>query len=143
MKAYVKRNNGYVRTTVTVPSVIHNRTFFSNKHQIRLLSSFLRRGRLLFNRRNRYGKLQIHRLLWQNANLRPHMPTTNRATAASILRMMRQYDSLIVKPDSSSVGRGIMRIDRTKAGWKLTYPVSLSSLKQKWRSIEWKGGHLH
>ena len=30
-----------------------------------------------------------------------------------------------------------MRIDRTKAGWKLTYPVSLRSVKQQWRSIVW------
>lgn len=143
VKAYVKIKNGYVRKNVPAPSVIHNRAFCSSKSQIRQLSSFLRNGRLLFNRRNRYGKLHIHRLLWQDANLRPHMPTTNRATAASILRMMRQYDSLIIKPNSSSVGRGIMHIVRTQAGWKLTYPVSFSSLKQKWRSVEWKGGDLH
>lgn len=142
VKAYVKLDNSFVRTNVPAPSVIHNRAFFSSKLQIRRLSSFLLNGRLLFNRRNRYGKLLIHRLLWEDADLHPHMPLTDRATASAIQRMMSQSDSLIVKPNSSSVGRGIMRIDRTNAGWKLTYPVSLVSVKQKWRSIEWKGKKL-
>jgi hypothetical protein len=142
VKAYVKRNHGYVRMNVPAPSVIHNRAFISRKSQNRRLSSFLHNGRLLFNRRTRYGKLHIHRLLWKDADLRPHMPATVRATAATIQRMMNQFDSLIVKPNSSSVGLGIMRIDRTSAGWKLTYPIATVSVKQKWRSIEWKGKNL-
>lgn len=142
MKAYVKLDNGYVRTNVPAPSVIHNRAIFGSKDQYHRLSSWLSEGRSLFNRRNRYGKLLIHSLLWEDVDLRPHMPVTERATAVTIQRMMKQAGSLIVKPNNSSIGLGIMRIDRTKTGWKLTYPVKLGAVKQKWRSIEWKDKHL-
>src|SRR5690606_32997126 len=36
--------------------------------------------------------------------------------------MMQQYNSLIIKPNSSSIGRGIMKLERTEDGWKLLYP---------------------
>lgn len=142
VKAYVKQDKRFVQKNVPAPRVIHNRALFPSNSQYRRLSACLSDGRLLFNRRNRYGKLLIHRLLWEEESLRPHLPMTDRATPAAIQRMMMQYNSLIIKPNSGSIGLGIMRMDRTKAGWKLTYPVSSGRAKQNWRTVEWRGNSL-
>lgn len=142
VKAYIKQDEGFVQEDVPAPRVIHNRAIYRSKRHDRRLASWVRDGRQLFNRWNRYDKLDIHRLLWAKRSLRPHLPATRLATPAGITRMMKRFDSLIIKPNNSSIGRGVMRMDRTKSGWKLTYPASLTPLRQKWRTVEWKGTRL-
>ncbi|XEC93386.1 YheC/YheD family protein [Paenibacillus tarimensis] len=142
VKAYVKQNGLYVRQHVPAPLVIHNRALYTSERQYRRLASRISDGRMLFNYRNRYGKLFIHRLLWRNPALRPHLPETCRATPANVVLMMKQYNHLIVKPNKSSIGRGVMRMDRTNTGWRLTYPVVSRLGRQKWRTIEWLGTRL-
>lgn len=142
VNAYVMQNQRYVQQRVPVPRVIHNRAIIQGNRLNRQLSVLLGGDRQLFNCRNRYGKLSIHRLLMEAADLRVHLPETQRATSTSLIQMMKKYDSLIVKPDNSSIGRGIMRIDRKANGWMLTYPASLGFRNRKWHTLEWKGSRL-
>ncbi|MED4602256.1 YheC/YheD family protein [Paenibacillus validus] len=142
VKAYVKQLEGYVRRKIPAPLVIHNRAIYLSKSQDRRLSSWVRDGRQLFNRWNRYGKLRIHQLMLENPSLHPHLPATRRATPDGIARLMKRFDSLIIKPNNSSIGRGVMRMDRTPTGWKLSYPISFGPVNQKWRTVRWKGTRL-
>ncbi|WP_169507490.1 YheC/YheD family protein [Paenibacillus harenae] len=140
--AIICRNNDFSRQSVAVPRIIHNRIILSTNRMNRRLAALLPGNSQLFNRRNRYGKLYIHRLLMGKTDLQPHLPETRKATPRAVMQMMKKYDSLIIKPNNSSIGRGIMKIDRTNAGWKLTYPSLLSRNNRKWRTVEWKGTRL-
>ncbi|MFS0723263.1 YheC/YheD family protein [Paenibacillus sp. 1P07SE] len=120
--AYVKRDGGYRRECMPIPEVIHNRSIQQTAAARRRLANLKRSGKLVFNGWNRYSKLYIHQLLMLDEQLRPHLPGTMAATAETIREMKIYYDSLIFKPDNSSIGRGVMKLDRTQSGWLLTYP---------------------
>jgi hypothetical protein len=123
--AFVRNTQGYKRTKVPFPRVIHNRAMYFNKESNARVASLAKQGTIIFNQCNRYGKLHIHKLLMQEDELRPHLPGTCEATVRSIKRMMSVYNALIIKPNSSSIGRGVMLLQRSETGgWRLTYPVN-------------------
>lgn len=142
MSAYVMESGAFTKKDVPAPNVIHNRAIYSSLSQNHKLRSWSLAGKQIFNRWNRYGKLRIQQLLNQDPNLRPHLPGTYKATAGNIAIMMRLYDELIIKPNKSSIGRGVMKMERISSGWKLTYPASLSIHNQKWKTVRFKGTQL-
>ncbi|TDF97547.1 YheC/YheD family protein [Paenibacillus piri] len=139
VRAYVMNDNKkFIRIAVPIPKVIHNRAIHADSKAYRKLCTWSRNGIRLFNRWNRYGKLRIHRMLLENMELKPHLPATCLATAASVRAMMKQYHSLIIKPNNRSTGLGVMKLERKTTGWILTYPVRTGVKNQNWRTI-----HLH
>lgn len=135
--AYVWSAQGYKITKVPFPRVIHNRAMYFNKESHAQVELLTKQGTIIFNQCNRYGKLHIHQLLMQEDQLLPHLPGTNEATVRTIKRMMGVYDALIIKPNSSSIGRGVMLLQRSAAGvWRMTYPVSRQG--SKLRTIRFK-----
>ncbi|PYI52089.1 YheC/YheD family protein [Paenibacillus flagellatus] len=117
VNAYVKTERGYRRCRIPVPAVIHNRTLYTNPRPKRAIRELVRDGKRIFNEWNRYGKGYIHDLLMQDDSLRPHLPVTREATPDALRDMMESYASLILKPNSSSIGKGIMKLERTPEGW--------------------------
>lgn len=123
LRAYVLGSKGYRKTTVRIPSVIHNRAIFSNGNSNRLLERIAaERGIQVFNGQNRYDKMLIHQLLMLGPQIRPHLPETAVGSVDLLAQMMACYDSLIVKPANGSVGHGIMKLERRVTGWLLEYP---------------------
>lgn len=128
--AYVKTKYGYMKKSIPTPKVIHNRAMYfqaSANHQLERLA---KSGIHIFNQVTRYGKLYIHQLLQADPHLRPYLPETMTLTTAHLRMMMNKYDSLILKPNNSSLGRGLMKLQRIKESWFITYPSSTN-----------KGGH--
>jgi hypothetical protein len=121
VRAYIKQGPRYVRAKIPMPQVIHNRGLWFHRGARRKLLNLSSRGHTIFNQWNRYGKLRIHELLMLDPGIRPHLPHTVEGTPARLLDMMQLYGSLIVKPNSGSVGRGIMKLQSTTAGWELDY----------------------
>jgi len=138
--AYVPESGGFVLKWLPMPTVIHNRAIYGDRRSNRELTRWAERGIAVFNGRNRYSKLLIHRLLMEHHALRPHLPVTLPATPASIQALMRSFASLIIKPSQSSIGRGIMKLERIPGGWSLTYPVSLRVSNRRWRTVRFRAG---
>lgn len=128
-RAYVKGKSGYVRTLLQTPCVIHNRAIYGTSSAVRKIGRLQQSGITVFNFNNRYGKDQIHRLLAEHPRLSAAQPESLPGTASNIRLMMKQYDDLILKPVSASVGRGIMRLKKTAGGWKLVYKSTRSGRK--------------
>ncbi|MCS7458866.1 YheC/YheD family protein [Paenibacillus doosanensis] len=142
VNAYVKENGRFVQKHIPLPAVIHNRAIYNGSAEYNELSSWVAGGTRLFNQWNRYGKLRVHELLMQNPDLRPHLPGTSAANTTNIGIMMKLYDKIIIKPDRSSIGRGVMLLQKIASGWKLTYPVSLSVRNKKKRHLRFRGPRL-
>lgn len=135
--ALVLENGSYVKRRFPLPAVIHNRAMYFNrpKANAKLERLATTKGRHVFNRWNRYGKWHVHRLLLENPELRPHLPETVKATVASIRSIGRRHRSVIVKPSSSSIGRGIMKVDRLANGWRLVYQRRGRSGRTIWKTV--------
>jgi hypothetical protein len=46
-----------------------------------------------------------------------HIPATRRLTQGTLTELLNRYGMVYAKPESGSLGIGVMRIDRTKEGW--------------------------
>lgn len=133
--AYIPSGDRFVREWINLPKVIHNRAIYLDHASYQELESWTQHGIILFNRWNRYSKLLIHQILLKDAIIRPHMPGTYAANLTNLKMMMNAYDSLIIKPTNSSIGRGIMKLDRVATGWRLIYPASMRISNRIWRQI--------
>lgn len=142
VSAYVMDRGQFVRKSVPVPEVIHNRAIYKGRKQFKQITSWIKEGKQLFNQWNRYGKLYIQNVLMKEPRLRPHIPITYDATISHISMMMKLYPTLIIKPNKSSVGRGVMKLEKTSRGWKLTYPASVSIHNKTWRTLTFQGNRL-
>lgn len=119
IRAYIKTNEGYRLCRIPAPGVIHNRTLYTKKRPKLAIRRLVEDGKHIFNEWNRYGKGYIHQLLMTDPALRPHLPVTQAATPSAVKEMMAAYPQLILKPNSSSIGSGIMKLERTERGWLL------------------------
>lgn len=138
--AYVKTRTGYVRKRIPTPSVIHNRAMFftaENNNQLRRLS---KSGIQIFNQLTRYDKIYIHQLLMKNELLKPYLPETHLLNNTTLNAMMNKYDHLILKPNNSSLGRGLMKLSCRQDNWTATFPAK--SQRSGFRSTALNIGHL-
>jgi hypothetical protein len=115
--AFVKKANGYDKKRIPSPHIIHNRALHTSFIAKKRLKNLARNGKIIFNQWNRYDKLEIHRLLMLNPAIRPHLPETFSA------------DLTIIKPNSSSIGRGIMKLERIGSRWEFIYPLHKTQRK--------------
>ncbi|WCN39317.1 YheC/YheD family protein [Aneurinibacillus uraniidurans] len=136
--AYVKKGEKYRRMIVPVPKVIHNRALYFSNTEKGKLNSLTKDNIIVFNRWNRYSKPYVQDLLWSDALLRPHLAYTVRGTVENLQMMMKKYRQLFIKPNSGSIGFGIMRLARQKDGWRLSYAV-YENKKRIWRNLDFKG----
>ncbi|MCY9512586.1 YheC/YheD family endospore coat-associated protein [Paenibacillus apiarius] len=140
--AYVRGRGGYVKRRMPLPRVIHNRAIYFRSAAHARVRALVEREVALFNQVNRYGKMTIHDLLSTDRSIAPHLPDTAIAHQASITAMMDRYDALILKPDNSSIGRGVMKLERKRSGWRTTYMVRTANRVRHWKIAETEQGSL-
>lgn len=118
-RAFIRTGSSYHLKQIEIPKVIHNRAMHFTKISHYLIAGLIQQGVQIFNVQNRYGKDEIHRLLNQNSALSPHLPESELASDYAIRCMMKKHSDLIIKPVSSSIGKGIMRIIHTNGNGRL------------------------
>jgi hypothetical protein len=138
--AYVKTKYGYMKKSIPTPKVIHNRAMYFNASANQQIQKLTKSGIHIFNQVTRYGKLYIHQLLQADPHLLPHLPETMALTSPHLRMMMNKYDRLILKPNSSSLGRGLMKLQFVNGDWFITYPSKKS--KSGYRTKPMKTGIL-
>lgn len=132
--AYVRQGARYERKRIALPQIIHNRAIYKNKALNHKLNRLTTHNICIYNQLNRYGKFTIHELLTPDPEIALHLPETKIATPEHIAQMMERHSSLILKPDSSSIGKGIMKLDRFPQKWRITYAVRTRRGNKRWRT---------
>lgn len=118
-RGYSSESKGYQLKRMPLPKVVHNRDMALRPAAKQKLSR-LAGSSYVFNRTNRVSKYRVHRILAQNAALLPHLPRTMPYTSSNLAKAMKQWDIIFIKPVSSSVGDGIIKLSRTREGmWKI------------------------
>lgn len=134
-QALIPNEMGYIHHSIPTPRVIHNRGMQLRKSSQGKILALDKQGYRIFNRFNRYGKMQIHRILAKDHIFLPHLPATTVATPASLREWTRRFPSVILKPDNSSVGLGIMKIRRRKNKWRWFYQTRKFSHVWKYQTF--------
>ncbi|TCZ80962.1 YheC/YheD family protein [Paenibacillus albiflavus] len=115
-------NGKYVYKQFSIPKVIHNRTLPSSNSLHKRLKH-LSQKYYVFNARNRFPKFRIHRLL--KIRFASHLPVTTRYSRVHLRNMMNRFNSLYIKPQSGSIGKGIIKITRKgDERWKVQLPTT-------------------
>lgn len=65
------------------------------------------------------GKMRDQWGMLQNHILRPHLPETRWMTGSRILRMLKTYSSVFIKPNLGSGGNGIIRVNKLSRGYEV------------------------
>lgn len=130
---YIWTPSGYVKTTLPIPRVIHNRAIYHDKRANQMIKLLISCGIFVYNASTRYGKDSVHLMLIEDPLMQPALPQTLPAKSASIHSMLRQHGDLILKPCRGSVGIGIMRLRRGESRDYFTYSRSSPSAKG-WRT---------
>lgn len=128
----------FIIDSIPTPQVIHNRGMQLKKSARSKILALEKQGHRIFNRFNRYGKIHIHRQLASDAVLLPYLPDTAVATSASLRKWMSRYPAIILKPNSSSVGLGIMKIQKSKQRWRWYYQTRKFSHEWNYQSFQQK-----
>lgn len=140
--AYVKGQSGYTRYRIPIPQVIHNRALYKHSSSHARIRSLVQSNITLFNQVTRYNKMDIHNLLATDRLICPYLPTTMPANLLTVNIMMKNHQTLVLKPNNSSVGRGIMKLEQTGRGWKTTYRIRTTRGVSKWKVAHTCAGTL-
>jgi glutathione synthase/RimK-type ligase-like ATP-grasp enzyme len=98
------------RLKTALPPVIINRTRTNDAHSKKMIQRLKQRGKFIINEHNVVSKLEIHHILAENNELLPFLPATESVTYDSVKKLLEQNTSLYLKPNTSSVGKGVIRI---------------------------------
>jgi hypothetical protein len=139
VKAYVKTAQSYRLIEIPLPRIIHNRALYFSRSAMNKINQLAERGLIIFNRWNRYGKLYIHSLLAEDPAFADHLPETVSGSLDNLHYMMGKHRTLFLKPDSGSIGSGIMRIEKKKNKWVLPYREIVNN-KRVWIRKEFQQG---
>jgi glutathione synthase/RimK-type ligase-like ATP-grasp enzyme len=108
-----KASNAYTERTAFIPKVIYNRVSLRNKKIRKILNYFIQTGSNVFNVTPiRNSKYFVNKLLEKEPHIVDHLPKTVVGSKNNLQMLMKQYDSLFIKPCYSSVGKGIMYLEK-------------------------------
>ncbi|MFJ5760057.1 YheC/YheD family protein [Neobacillus sp. NPDC093182] len=126
----------YELKVITIPKIIHNRgLFFRNESKLKIMN-LQKMGVIIFNDRNRFGKWVVHEILMKNEELQPHLPETKRASSENFNEMMEKYKELIIKPNSGSLGSGVVMVEKKDSDlWEVRYRQKREAFANVWPEI--------
>lgn len=110
----------YHYVKMKIPRVIHNRALSPRTAKMRLKYKQLNRISYVFNADKGHSKHKINKILTRR--FPNHLPVTVSYSKQKLQSMMRRYDNLFIKPQKSSLGRGIINITKTKGKWSIRMP---------------------
>lgn len=112
-------NNSYSESKACLPKVIYNRSSLRNKKTREILNYFIENGSYVFNVTPiSNSKYYVNQLLEKESHIAMHLPQTLFGSKKNLRKLMDQFDCLFIKPCYSSVGKGILYLERhKKLGW--------------------------
>ncbi|MBM6618234.1 YheC/YheD family protein [Bacillus suaedaesalsae] len=131
---YDKDEEKYKEKLIPLPRVVYNRVSQKSQRIRDKLKQLINLGYYVFNALPfKNGKFIMNQLLEKNAEIASHLPKTLEATESNIKRMMNQFNKLFIKPFYSSIGKGIMYMEKVENGdWILHFRDD----KQKWHQTK-------
>lgn len=116
-----------------IPPVIVNRTRTLRRGAKQSIRRLKEMGKIVFNERNVVSKLSVHQILAKERKLLPHLPETEAVSRHAVEQLLERNGCLFLKPNTASVGNGIIRLRRKKEATVAEINVLGKTKKRKMR----------
>jgi hypothetical protein len=128
-----KQKGHWVKGTFPLPNIVYNRLSFrrneARKSIKKLLADIESNPRIyLFNSRF-LDKWEVHAILSQNCLTRHLLPETVLFNRENLYIMLDKYRELFIKPINKSIGKGIIKIQRSSPRKIIKYKLAASGNK--------------
>ncbi|MDR6879174.1 YheC/YheD family protein [Bacillus sp. 3255] len=102
------------RRRTSMPPVIYDRCRYKAAANYQMLKAFrARHAKLIFLSRPLANKWSMHQILSENESIRPYLPATVRfSSVLELMKFLKKYRLVYVKPKNGTGGRGILRIEQ-------------------------------
>ncbi|HZH58857.1 MAG TPA: YheC/YheD family protein [Metabacillus sp.] len=108
-------NKKFVERTINLPKIIYNRAHLNNKKVRKTLFHFIQSGSKVFNFIPIMNcKYYVNKLLEQEEHLTEYLPTTLKGSIKNLNDALQHMESFFIKPCYSSIGKGIMYVEKEK-----------------------------
>ncbi|QGQ97816.1 YheC/YheD family protein [Paenibacillus psychroresistens] len=118
VQGYKYQASGWIKASFPLPDLIYDRAFFTSyPHYLRhqsAVSALQRLKKTPYLGRVLQGKWGVHKVLLKHPKLTPHIPLTKLFRQPSLLfRWLKEYSSVVLKPEAGSQGRGVLIITKS------------------------------
>jgi glutathione synthase/RimK-type ligase-like ATP-grasp enzyme len=110
---------GWVNMTFPWPDVVIDRYRYSPTKEFAQYVEFRKRKGFLYANNRLANKWKVHQMLMKDERMHRWLPEAHLYDAALLRKMAGRYPSLYVKPVNGTGGRGILRIERRGASYRL------------------------
>jgi hypothetical protein len=120
VQGYIYRSSKWIKAEVPWPDIIYDRAFFENQNQFQrhhsAIHAFQQIKKTPLLGRPLKGKWSVHKVLIQHPMVSMHLPKTQPFLHASqLFRWFKEHDSVVLKPEAGSQGKGVLIITQTGA----------------------------
>ncbi len=124
-------SNKFKEKSIPIPKVVYNRAHLNNKKVRQTLFHFIQSGSKVFNYISiMNSKYFVHQLLEKEEHLIRYLPTTLKGNGKNLEKALQHMENFFVKPCYSSIGKGIMNIQKEVDGdW---YLYKKHTTKKSW-----------
>ncbi|MFD0692482.1 YheC/YheD family protein [Paenibacillus sp. GCM10027628] len=112
--SYDTQTGKWIRRRTTLPPVIYDRCRYKAAENYHKLQAFRKKhAKLIFMSRPLANKWNMHQVLTENEEINKYIPATVRySTTQELMRALKKYKLIYVKPKNGTGGRGILRIEQ-------------------------------
>ncbi|MCP1306193.1 YheC/YheD family endospore coat-associated protein [Paenibacillus tyrfis] len=114
--AYNQATRSWTRRWVGFPPIVYDRCRYHGADNYRKITNFRQKyTKLRYLSRPLANKWIIHRLLSENENIAPHLPSTvHYKSRKQLEQFLKKHPIVYMKPKSGTGGRGIVRLQRLR-----------------------------
>lgn len=124
---YDEENKKWMKKRFPVPDVLHNRASRSSKNIVNTIKS-LHSGKMkVFNSLAGFSKWDVYKRLNKRRKVKQYLPHTKYFHRASDIskedfkKLIKDHKIIYIKAIKSSRGKKVVRVDKTKVGYRLSY----------------------
>ncbi|MBE4906778.1 YheC/YheD family protein [Bacillus luteolus] len=140
---YFDRISKWVKAETPLPNIVYNRIPFRKMEKAESFQdvlAFLHKQSIPYFNPFFFSKWNTFRWLWNNPELRHHLPLTKSLTSIqALIEMLHIYKEVYIKPSEGSKGKGIFKIDSKSSGEILLLSKgnqhSFANLNDLWEAI--------
>lgn len=117
-------NNSFHKGIFSIPYVIHNR--LRSKKQMNNVHEVIKEKSnvILYNSSNKFNKWKVHRHLKKHQSAHNYLPSTAKLTSVEqVVKWLNQYETIYLKPCSSSLGKGVIKLTKKEEEIECTTTV--------------------
>lgn len=110
---YLNKRKKWIRLKMPLPDIVYNRASYRRIEKTKKYKkclTLLEKNNIPYFNPSFFSKSSIYELIQKHPKLSKHLPATTMYSKSSFQEMLHKYNSLYIKADSGSKGKGIYKV---------------------------------